>query len=374
VGGDGHFLGDHRAGGLVGGAHDGSHRHDLVVELAGLAGGSGTLLAARAVLVLRFLGDVVALGHGLRGLQHGPVELRLVLGQPLFLDVLGVDVGLHGGDGLHAAGDHDRRLVDDDVLGGHGNGLQAGRAEAVDGDAGHADRQAGADGGHAGDVVALRAFRQGAAEDHVVDLAAFDAGTLDRVLDGMGGQGGAVGQVEAAAPGLRQRRAGGGNDHYVSHVYPLVGGAGVAPPRRKALVEGLAFGGELREQRGRLPELLVGARPGRDPLDGAHHVHQANPVGIEHRPAAEHREAVAGEVDHVDVGSPQGDAFLEDARALIDQGVDAALDDFLIGNLARGDAQLLAHFVDHAIDFRIRNGVAATRLVAVEAGAGLLAE
>ena len=62
-------------------AHDRRHGHDLVVELArGLRGGRAQL-AAHAVLVLRLLGDLVALGHRLGGLQHGPVQRRLVLEQ-----------------------------------------------------------------------------------------------------------------------------------------------------------------------------------------------------------------------------------------------------------------------------------------------------
>jgi hypothetical protein len=44
--------------------------------------------------------------------------------------------------------------------------------------------------------------------------------------------------------------------------------------------------------------------------------------------------AVAIDVDDVDVCGAQSYAFFEDARALVDQRLDAALDDFLGGNLA----------------------------------------
>src|SRR6185436_16358134 len=44
-------------------------------------------------------------------------------------------------------------------------------------------------------------------------------------------------------------------------------------------------------------------------LDRIQDVLQADRVGIEHRPAAVGREAVAGQVDHVDVGGAQRDAL-----------------------------------------------------------------
>ena len=49
---------------------------------------------------------------------------------------------------------------------------------------------------------------------------------------------------------------------------------------------------------------------------------QADAVGVEHRAAAPGREAVAGQVDDVDVGGAQREALLEDARAFVDQRVD----------------------------------------------------
>ena len=52
-----------RAGGRVGDAHGGGHRHDLILELAGRLRRGRAQLAAHAVLVLRLLGDVIALGH-----------------------------------------------------------------------------------------------------------------------------------------------------------------------------------------------------------------------------------------------------------------------------------------------------------------------
>src|SRR6185295_10924426 len=54
-------------------------------------------------------------------------------------------------------------------------------------------------------------------------------------------------------------------------------------------------------------------------LDGMQNLVQADRVGVEHRPAAVGREAVAGEVDHVDVGGAQGDALLKDVGAFVHQ-------------------------------------------------------
>src|SRR5262245_6442498 len=60
-------------------------------------------------------------------------------------------------------------------------------------------------------------------------------------------------------------------------------------------------------------------------LDGGQHLRQPHGVRVEHRPAAVGREAVAGEVDHVDVGGAQRDALLEDVRGFVDECVDQAL-------------------------------------------------
>ena len=51
-------------------------------------------------------------------------------------------------------------------------------------------------------------------------------------------------------------------------------------------------------------------------------------------------EAVAVDVDDVDVAGPQGDAFVEDSRAFVDEGVDRPLDDLLGGDRPRRDPGL----------------------------------
>src|SRR5678810_500136 len=82
-----------------------------------------------------------------------------------------------------------------------------------------------------------------------------------------------------------------------------------------SFIEPPSFLGEFDEQGRGLPLRPLVALL--ELLDGGEHAGQADRVGIEHRPAAVGREAVAGQVHHVDVGGAQRDAFLEDVRALI---------------------------------------------------------
>src|SRR4051812_12125143 len=60
-----------------------------------------------------------------------------------------------------------------------------------------------------------------------------------------------------------------------------------------ASVERLAFGGEAREQRRRLPEGRIAVRILRELSHAFHHVREPVGIGVEHRPAAEGGEAVA---------------------------------------------------------------------------------
>src|SRR5712692_4530560 len=139
-------------------------------------------------------------------------------------------------------------------------------------------------------------------------------------------------------------------------------------------MEGFSFGGQFGEQRRRLPEVRIAVRICGKTLHPAHHAIKPNRVGIEHRPAAEPREAIAGEVNHVDVRSAKGDAFLQDSRPLVHQCENGALDDFFIGDPARGHAYLLPVCGNQLLHRRIGNGVALSRLVAIPTGAGLLSE
>ena len=56
---------------------------------------------------------------------------------------------------------------------------------------------------------------------------------------------------------------------------------------------------------------------------------QAHGIGIPHGAAARGREAIAVNVNDVDVTGAKSDALLQDARPLIDEGVDRTLYDLL---------------------------------------------
>ena len=141
-----------------------------------------------------------------------------MLAQPVVAGAEAVDlIVLHQGDGLDARADGDRGAVVDDVFGGGGDGHQAGRALAIHRHARDGDRQAGAQGGRAGDVGARCALLQGAAHDHVVHFARVDPGALDGFGDGVSAQGRAGGVVEGAPISPADRRAGGGDDNGFAH-------------------------------------------------------------------------------------------------------------------------------------------------------------
>src|SRR5207248_10736379 len=150
--------------------------------------------------------------------------------------------------------------------------------------------------------------------------------------------------------------------------------SGISDPSGKSTVEGLAFGGKLREQRRRLPEAGIAMRIGSEAPHRALHVIESHRVGVEHRSAAIARKAVAGEIHDVDIGRAQRNAFVEKLRALVHERVDATLDDLLLGDLARREAVFLTVVVDQRIDRRIGQRVATTGLVAIPAEPRLLAE
>src|SRR5947209_20572929 len=122
-------------------------------------------------------------------------------------------------------------------------------------------------------------------------------------------------------------------------------------------VERLAFRGERGEERRRLLESRIGARIPREPVHRADDVVETDGVRVEHRSAAERREAVAGQVDDVDVGGALRDPLLEDLRAFVDEREHAALDDLLGRDLARLDPRSLAVRGDQLFDRLVCDGV-----------------
>jgi hypothetical protein len=214
---DGDLAHDDGAGGLVDGTHDRLHRYDLVVELPLRLCGGRPQLAANTVLILGLLGDVVALGHGLGGLQHRPVQRRLVLENPGVGPHVRIGFVLHAGNALESAGDHDRYALGHDALGGQGDGLQSRAAEAVDAQAGGRHGKPGAKRNRSSDVAARSPLAEGRAHDHVLDFGRIYAGACHRMLHGVGAQSGAIGHIECALPALAEAGTCRGHDDGPGH-------------------------------------------------------------------------------------------------------------------------------------------------------------
>src|SRR5438105_11612353 len=141
-----------------------------------------------------------------------------------------------------------------------------------------------------------------------------------------------------------------------------------------SVVEGLAFRRELGQQWRRLPERRICMRICRQARHAAHDVIETQHVGVQHGPAAIQRKAIAGQINHVDIGRALGDALLKNARTFVDQREDTALDDLGIGDLARHHTNLLAIAADQFLDCWIGYGIALALFVTVPAEPRLLAE
>ena len=92
--------------------------------------------------------------------------------------------------------------------------------------------------------------------------------------------------------------------------------------------------------RGRPPTIAetlgIGPDPGEDLV-------QTDRVGVEHRPAAITREAVAIGIDHIDIAAPPSDPFLKDLCTFIDQREHAAIHDLFIIEITKADTLFRAH-------------------------------
>src|SRR5688572_2482272 len=104
------------------------------------------------------------------------------------------------------------------------------------------------------------------------------------------------------------------------------------------------------------------------------HARKPDRVRVPHRPATMGGEAVAVDVDDVDVAGAQGDPLLEEARALVHERVDGAVHDLVGGDVAWPEARL-AHPRGHDLLHRgIGERDTPAGLVAIPAGSRLLAE
>ena len=152
---------------------------------------------------------VVMLGHAFGGQPHGEVRVGIVVDKP----GVGTDfVATHGNHahGLGSTRQDDFGSSTANALSGHGDGLQAGGAKAVDGHGRGGDGEAGAQSGDTGYVHSLLGFRHGTAQDYVLDFFWVELGdvgecALDRgrgeVVGTGGGQGSAAGFADRGSDG-----------------------------------------------------------------------------------------------------------------------------------------------------------------------------
>ena len=110
---------------------------------------------------------------------------------------------------LDAAADGDRSAFIGDGVGCVRNGLQARRAETVDGRARCGRWATGPEGGVASDIVTGGAFRLRGAEENILNFCRVDTSALNSALDRVASHCDAVGVIQRAAAGLGHCRAGG---------------------------------------------------------------------------------------------------------------------------------------------------------------------
>src|ERR1700736_5979694 len=98
---------------------------------------------------------------------------------------------------------------------------------------------------------------------------------------------------------------------------------------------------------------------------------EAHGVGIPHRAATMGREAVAVDINNVDVRSAQREAFLQNAHTFVHQSVEAAIRDFGGGDLSLYNTGFFDPLANEFANGRIRSG-APLVVVFVPARAGFL--
>jgi len=91
---------------------------------------------------------------------------------------IGVTVARGERDTFGAAADGSFRALIDDLVRGHGDGLEPGGAEAIDGGRCDGDGQSSKHGGHASDVRTLRTVGLRAAQDNVLDFGGIELRSL----------------------------------------------------------------------------------------------------------------------------------------------------------------------------------------------------
>ena len=160
------------------------------------------------------------------------------------------------------------------------------------------------------------AFGQADAEDDVLDFGGIDAGALDGVLHGVTGHRRAVGLIERAAKRPADRRAGGRDDHRLTHEPTPCGSVRMLPPR---CAISASSGDPTRPKASERDDAIV-------------HVLDAELVGVPHRAAVVRREAVPVDVDDVVVARAQRDPVAQEIGTDVDEREREPLDDLRVGD------------------------------------------
>ena len=186
--------------------------------------------------------DVPALGDVLGRQAHRDVDVRdrrVVAEQRGVELVVRLRVAVHLGDRLDAAGDERVALAGADRVERHADRLEARRAEAVDGRAGHRRGQPGQERHAAAEVHALLRLGEAAADDHVDDLLARQLRHLvERGPDRERGEIVRTDVDERALGRAADRRARSGDDDGFAHarIYlRIAGGRPEALPQRSSV-------------------------------------------------------------------------------------------------------------------------------------------
>src|SRR5712692_8875278 len=182
----------------------------FVFEISGGDGGESFLVRIGGELIGLFAGDAELARDVFGAKAHVDVGVGVIVDEP---GIGGNFVAAHGDDDFGGAGT--------DAFGCEGDGLQAGRAEAVDGHSTRFDGESGAQSGDARDVHALFAFGHGAAENYIVDFLGVEVGGAgEGLFDGESGEIVGARSAQGAFVGAADGSADGGDDDGFGHGGP----------------------------------------------------------------------------------------------------------------------------------------------------------
>ena len=179
-------------------------------------------MAAHGEILLRSPADVPTAGDVLGGVAHAHIGVRLA----------GIQGGVghrvvaphrHPAHALHPGADEHLTGSDGNLASGEVDGLHGRAAEAIDRRARHRDRQIRQQHQNARQIIALLAFREGAAENDVLDVGRGNAGAFDQSTHHRSRQIVRADTGKSAFAGECERRAGVAGDN---------GGCHAMAPRR----------------------------------------------------------------------------------------------------------------------------------------------